>query len=150
MLEPGAAPKKLWDRKQDAAYDNPGTPVTRDAGSRSFGGFGGRGSTSPIIQTGDSIYLIGEGASKEGDRPFFDRLNLQTLESERLFRSAADAYENVIAPVSTDMKTILTQYETPQDAPNFYIRNLGTSSRRAVTEFKDPQPQLRGVEHQYV
>src|SRR3954468_19542155 len=93
ILEPGAAPKKLWDRKQDAAYDNPGTPVTRDAGSRSFAGFGGRGSSSPIIQTGDSIYLTGAGASAEGDRPFLDRLNLKTLQSERLFRSAADAYE---------------------------------------------------------
>ena len=33
ILEPGARPRKVWDRKQDAAYDNPGTPVTRrDAG----------------------------------------------------------------------------------------------------------------------
>ena len=78
--------------KQDAAYDNPGTPVTRDAGSRNCGGFGAR-STSPIIQIGDSIYLTGQGASPEGDRPFLDRLNLKTLASERLFRSAADAYD---------------------------------------------------------
>ena len=29
IMEPGAAPRKVWDRKQDAAYDDPGTPVTR-------------------------------------------------------------------------------------------------------------------------
>jgi dipeptidyl aminopeptidase/acylaminoacyl peptidase len=150
ILEPGAEPKKVWDRKQDAAYSNPGTPLRRDSGTRPGGGFGGRGSDSPIIQIGDSIYLVGEGASPEGDRPFLDRLNLKTLESERLFHSAADAYETVVAPLSGDMKTILTRYETPKDPPNYYVRTLGSETRRAVTAFKDPQPQLRGVEHQYV
>ena len=29
IMEPGAAPRKVWDRKQDAAYDDPGSPVTR-------------------------------------------------------------------------------------------------------------------------
>jgi dipeptidyl aminopeptidase/acylaminoacyl peptidase len=148
ILEPGAEPKKLWDRKQDAAYDNPGAPVTRPDGSDPRG-FGGRGD-GLVIQNGDSIYLTGQGASKEGDRPFFDRLNLKTLASERLFRSAPDVYENVIAPLGDDGKTLLTRYETPKDAPNYYVRELGTNDRRAVTAFNDPQPQLRGVEHQYV
>ena len=40
-----------------------------------------------IHQVGDSIYLNGAGASKEGDRPFLDRLNLATFQAERLFRS---------------------------------------------------------------
>ncbi|MEA2237135.1 MAG: hypothetical protein QOC81_1859 [Thermoanaerobaculia bacterium] len=148
ILEPGAEPKKLWDRKQDAAYDNPGTPVTRPDGNDNRG-FGGRGD-GLVIQNGDSIYLTGQGASKEGDRPFFDRLNLKTLASERLFRSAADVYENVIAPLDDDGKTLLTRYETPKIPPNYYVRALGTNDRRAVTSFSDPQPQLRGVEHQYV
>src|SRR5207253_4564291 len=79
ILELGAEPRKLWDRKQDAAYDNPGTPVTRrDTGVR--GGFGMR-DRGPIVQFNDYIYLIGQGASPEGDRPFLDRLNLETLQS---------------------------------------------------------------------
>ena len=148
IMEEGAAPRKLWDRKQDAAYDNPGTPLTRDAGSRNFG-FGAR-ATSPVIQIDDSIYLTGQGASPEGDRPFLDRLNLKTLTSERLFRSAANAYELVIAPLSADVKTVLTRWETPKDPPNYYVRTIGGDERRAITAFKDPQPQFRGVEHQYV
>jgi dipeptidyl aminopeptidase/acylaminoacyl peptidase len=148
IVEAGAAPRKLWDRKQDAAYDNPGTPLTHDSGSRA-GGFGVR-STTPIIQSGDSIYLTGQGASPEGDRPFLDRLDLKTLKSERLFRSASDAYETVIAPLSDDATVILTRLETPSDPPNFYVRKVGGDAPRAVTSFKDPQPQLRGVRHQYV
>jgi len=56
----------------------------------------------------------------------------------------------VIAPLSDDMKVIFTRYETPKDPPNYYVRDLSHDAKRAVTAFKDPQPQLRGVEHQFV
>jgi len=82
ILEAGAPARKVWDRRQDAAYENPGMPVTRrDSGIGSFGGgaFGSGTGAGPIIQTGDYIYLTGQGASTEGDRPFIDRLNLKTL-----------------------------------------------------------------------
>ncbi len=148
ILEAGAEPRKLWDRRQDAAYENPGSPVARrDSGA---GGFGGGGSAGPIVQNGDYIYLTGQGASPEGDRPFIDRLNLKTLASERLFRSDSKSYETVVAPLDDSAGMILTRYETPTDPPNYYVRDLAANSRRAVTDFKDPQPQLRGVTHQFV
>jgi dipeptidyl aminopeptidase/acylaminoacyl peptidase len=152
ILEAGAEPRKLWDRRQDAAYENPGTPVTRrdSGGFGGGGGAGGGGGSSPILQIGDDIYLTGQGASPEGDRPFLDRLNLKTLKTERLFRSDAKSYETVVAPLSDDLKTLLTRSETPKDPPNYYVRNLDSNDRRAVTVFKDPQPQLRGVTHQFV
>jgi len=155
ILEPGAEPRKLWDRRQDAAYENPGIAVTRrDSGAGATGGggnFGGGGvGVGPIVQTDDFIYLTGTGSSPEGDRPFLDRLNLKTLKTDRLFRSDAKAYETVVAPLNNDAKTILTRYETPADPPNYYIRDLQSNSRRAVTEFKDPQPQLRGSTHQFI
>ena len=149
ILESGVAPRKLWDRRQDAAYENPGSPVMRrDSGGG--GGFGGGGGAGVIMQNGDDIYLIGQGASAEGDRPFLDRLNLKTLATERLFRSDVKAYETVVAPLGDDLKTLLTRYETPADPPNYYVRYLNANSKRAVTSFKDPQPQLRGVEHRFV
>jgi dipeptidyl aminopeptidase/acylaminoacyl peptidase len=158
ILEPGAEPRKLWDRRQDAAYENPGSPVMRrDSGGAGFGGggfggggFGGGGGANEIMQTGDFIYLTGQGSSPEGDRPFLDRLNLKTLATDRLFRSDAKSYETVVAPLSDDAGTVLTRFETPTDPPNYYVRDLQANSRRAVTAFKDPQPQLRGAKHQFV
>ncbi|HYV24576.1 MAG TPA: prolyl oligopeptidase family serine peptidase, partial [Pyrinomonadaceae bacterium] len=148
-------PRKLWDRRQDAAYENPGTPIIRrDSGAGGFGGggggFGGGGGAGAIMQSGDYIFLTGQGSSPEGDRPFIDRLNLKTFETTRLFRSDAKAYETVIAPLDDEGKTILTRAETPTDPPNYYVRELASDARRAVTDFKDPQPQLRGVTHQFV
>src|SRR5438876_6027199 len=49
-----------------------------------------------------------------------------------------------------EAKTILTRYETPNDPPNYYVRELTGNTRKAVTDFKDPQPQLRGVTHQLI
>jgi len=140
ILEAGAEPRKLWERRQDAAYENPGAPVRRDSG----------GSAGSIMQTGDFIYLIGQGSSPEGDRPFIDRLNLKTLATERLFRSDAKSYETVVAPLDDDAKMLLTRFETQADPPNYYVRDLSANSRRVVTAFRDPQPQLRGMQRQFV
>jgi len=152
-----SAPRMLWDRKQDAAYENPGTPVIRrdsgvatGFGGGGGGGFGAGGGAGVIMQNGDNIYLTGAGSSPEGDRPFIDQLNLKTFETTRLFRSESKAYETVVGPLDEDAKTILTRYETPTDPPNYYIRDLAANTRKPVTDFKDPQPQLRGVTHQFV
>jgi len=140
----------VWDRKQDAAYENPGGPVTRraDAGGRGGGrgGFGG----GAIIQNGDYIYLAGEGASPEGDRPFLDKLNIKTLKTERVFRSSSESLESFVAPMNDQMTRILTRYETQKEAPNYYVRDVGSETKRAVTQFKDPQPQVRDILRQYV
>ena len=122
-------PRKLWDRKQQDQYSNPGTPLTR-----------GDGDT--ILQAGDAIYLAGAGASKEGERPFLDRLNLKTLATERLFRSADDSYESVVALLSDDATRVLTRYETRMEPPNYYVRAVPQGTKTAVTQFKDPHPQI--------
>jgi dipeptidyl aminopeptidase/acylaminoacyl peptidase len=152
MLEPGAQPRKVWDRKQDAAYENPGSPVARRDGNAGRGGGGGRGGfgSAPIMQVGDYIYVAGEGASPEGDRPFLDKLNVKTLKTERVFRSSNESLESFVAPLDDQMTKFLTRYETQKDAPNFYIRTVGSESKQAVTQFKDPQPQIREILRQYV
>jgi len=151
IMEPGQAPRKVWERKQDAAYTNPGTPVTRrDSGAGRGGGGRGGAPSGPIIQNGDYIYLTGEGASAEGDRPFLDRLNLKTLKSERIFRSSSESLESFVAPLNDEMTKFLTRYETQKEAPNFFTRDAGANAKAAVTSFKDPQPQIRDILRQYV
>lgn len=155
VLDGTGGPRKLWDRSQEDRYGNPGTPVTRRGGGGAVGG-GGRGGQSDdgadraILQHGDDVFLTGTGSSAAGDRPFLDRLNLKTFETVRLFRSGEKTYESVVAPLSDDGKRILTRYETPLDAPNYYVRDLGADSKRALTAFKDPTPQLTGIERQFI
>jgi len=121
-----------------------GTPLAGPGGGR------GGGAIGAIIQTGDSIYLSGAGSSPDGDRPFLDRLNLKTLATERLFRADPKTYEQIVGPLGDDAKSLLTRFETPADPPNYFVRDLASGGKRALTSFKDPQPQLRGVEHELV
>jgi dipeptidyl aminopeptidase/acylaminoacyl peptidase len=122
-------PRKLWDRKQQDSYSNPGTPL-----------MGVTGDT--IKQVGNAIYLAGAGASKEGERPFLDRLDLTTLKTERLFRSGADSYESVVGLLSDDASRVMTSYQTRTEPANYYVRELPSGSRTAITAFKDPHPQI--------
>ncbi|HET7618794.1 MAG TPA: prolyl oligopeptidase family serine peptidase [Vicinamibacterales bacterium] len=147
ILEANAAPRQLWDRRQQDAYGNPGTPVARPG--RDEGGRRGS-SDAPIIQVGDSIYLSGQGASPEGDRPFLDRLDLKTLATVRLFRSESKTYETFVAPLDDRATKILTRFETPTDPPNYFVRDIADGTKQAITHFTDPAPQLAGVQKQFV
>jgi dipeptidyl aminopeptidase/acylaminoacyl peptidase len=122
-------PRKLFDRKQQDRYGDPGTPVVR-------------ASTGTVLQSGDSIYLTGAGASPEGDRPFLDRLSLTTFATERLFRSETTAYEAVAGLLDDAASRILTKHESRTEPPNYYVRDLKSSARQAITSFPDPHPQL--------
>ena len=151
ILAPGAEPRKLWERRDEDRYADPGTPlVRRDERTTITGGRGG-GPSGPIMQSGDDIYLSGDGASPEGDRPFLDRLNLKSLVTERVFRSDSKSFETPIAMLTDDGKSVLTRAESLTDPPNYYTRPLGNgASRQAVTAFTDPQEFFRGVQRQFI
>jgi dipeptidyl aminopeptidase/acylaminoacyl peptidase len=137
--KPDAAPKVIWSRNQQDRYNDPGTPVTRVVSGQRV-----------VLQNGEWIYLNGNGASPEGDRPFLDRFSLQTLKAERLFRSDANSYETVVALLSDDAKQFVTRRESPAEAPNYFIRSSADAPARALTQFPDPTPQLRGIKKQLV
>lgn len=136
---PGGQPKLVWSRNQQDRYNDPGTPVTRllPGGQRA------------IIQNGDWIYLTGTGASPEGDRPFLDKFNLQTLKSERLFRSDEKSYETVVGVLDDSAGTFVTRRESPTEPPNYFVR-AGSQPGRSLTKFEDATPQLRGITKQLV
>lgn len=138
--KPEAAAKMIWSRNQQDRYSDQGTPIMR----------GLRGQRA-ITQNGDWIFLTGAGASPEGDRPFLDRFNLQTLKSERFFRSDANAYETLVALLDDNAKQIVTRRESPTEAPNYFVRATTEGAQaRALTQFSDSTPQLRDIKKQLV
>jgi dipeptidyl aminopeptidase/acylaminoacyl peptidase len=136
---PGAQPRKLWDRSDEDRYGDPGSPLTLTGATASPFGFSASGL---VRQVGDDIFLKGDGASKDGDRPFLDRLNVRTLKTERLHQSDPTSYEYVVQVISDDASAVLTRYETRTEPPNYYLRDLKGNTRRALTTFNDPHPQI--------
>lgn len=134
---PGESPQLLWERNAQDRYKDPGMPLPHP------GGNGG------ILQAGDYIYLEGEGASPQGDRPFLDRYNVKTRQSERLFQSSADVYETFDALLDDKGDRFITRRESPTDPPNYFLR-AGQNEGKALTNFPDPAPELRGIQKQRI
>lgn len=84
-----------------------------------------------VYQTDDSIFIAGEGGSTSGPRPFLDCLDLRSLKTQRLFQSAADCYEEVVALVLEDDVRFITRRESSTDPPNYIIREIPKRSSPA-------------------
>jgi len=135
IIESPRARRMIFDRSQEDRYADPGQPVRR------------RG-TGTILQVGDDIYLSGNGASPSGDRPFLDRFSLVNDMKTRVFQSADKAYEQFVALLDDNATRVLIRRETPQDAPNYFVRDVAAASQVAITSFADPAPQMRKVTKQ--
>jgi len=102
------------------------------------------------VQDGDYIYLRGEGSSPEGDRPFIDRFNLKNGRVQRLFQCDRGVYETFISFYDKSKTEIITSYESPTTPPNYYLVNLKTKKRTALTSFPDPAPRLTAAKRQLI
>lgn len=138
--QPGQALKVIFERSIRDRYRDPGNPVTRRLAN----------GQRIIWQDGDSIFLVGQGASPKGEYPFLDRFNLLTLKSERLFHSADGTFEEVVALAADDASRVITRFESPENPPNYFLRTVGSNDKKILTHFPDPQPQLRGITKQLV
>ncbi len=147
--DPSQPARLLWDMSANEKYKNPGFPIYRPLPNGSWA----------VMRHNDCIYLQGTGASPEGDRPFIDELNLNTLKTQRLFHCDRSAYEFYLDGFNPVERTFVTRRESPADPPNFFIRTLAktpltavpegeaswASAARAITHFADPTPVLRGI-----
>jgi dipeptidyl aminopeptidase/acylaminoacyl peptidase len=143
LAHPEAAPRVLDDRSTNDRYGDPGRFATVQtlAGDR------------VLRQDGGSLYRVGQGASKDGERPFLDRFDLASGKSERVWQCEPGVYESVVAIVASSANakpTILTSRESPSEPPNLFLRNLENGARVALTSFPDPQPAMRGIEQKLV
>ncbi|MEA9771548.1 prolyl oligopeptidase family serine peptidase [Xanthomonas campestris] len=142
--QPQRAPELLWDRSSQDRYNDPGTPALIADGNG-----------HALLQTGadgNSLFLLGKGASPEGDRPFVDRFDLQSKRTTRLFHSQAPTYAAPIALLDAQGTQLLLSRESPEEPANYYVQTLGDTAAtpRALTRFAHPLPQLRGVQKEQI
>jgi len=141
----------VWDLSTQNRYHNPGKPVLWPLSN----------GHSAVLQQSNFIFLMGAGASPDGDHPFLDRLDINTLETKRIFQDESKAYEDIVAMLSTGGSKLLTSRESPQDPPNYWIRDSvafngnfadpgSLTDVTAFTHFTDPTPELRAIRKQLV
>ncbi len=141
----------VWDLSTQDRYHNPGTPVSWPLTN----------GHSAVLMQSNFIFLIGAGASPDGERPFLDRLDINTMELKRIFQGEAKNYEEIVAMLSTGGAELLTRRESPQDPPNYLLRESvkfngnfadpdSLTKVTAFTHFTDPAPELRAIKKQLV
>jgi dipeptidyl aminopeptidase/acylaminoacyl peptidase len=132
LTRPAQSRTVLFDRSVRDAYGDPGDPLQelRPDGNR------------VLLQDGDSIYLVGRGATPTGERPFLDRMNVVTRDKQRLFRSDDKSVTRVLGFAGGGRDRLLVQHESKTVPPNVLALDLQSGKRVALTDYRDPAPAL--------
>jgi dipeptidyl aminopeptidase/acylaminoacyl peptidase len=141
----------VWDLSRQDKYHNPGMPVVWELPN----------GHSPVLQQSNFIFLAGAGASADGERPFLDRLDINTMEVKRIFQGEAGSYEEIVAVLGIFGEQLLTRKESPTEPPNYFVRQpeeyaktfgevVPLAKIRALTHFSDAAPELRAIKKQLV
>ena len=133
-------PKVIWSRSTQERYNDPGRLLSRPLAN----------GQNVVAQSGDYIFLTGDGASPGGDHPFFDRFNIRTLKSERVFQAEPDTYETLVTILNEDGTRFMTRHETSTEPQNYRVRTASGGSPVMLTKFADPTPILRKIKKQLV
>ena len=140
-----------FDLNESDRYSSPGFAVRRPLPNGSW----------VLHQQGDAVYFSGSGATDQGDRPFLDLRHMESGEVERLFRCQPDRYESFEAFAGNEDSFIIRS-ESASDVPNYHLATLGKTieateseasravTRKPITRFEDPTPQLREIEKRLV
>ena len=131
----------LVDRSTDDAYNDPGSPLTEK---------NKWGRTVPKLINGSQLVMRGNGASAKGDLPFLNSFDINTKETKQLWRCEEPYYETVTDVLDYDKLIIVTNRQSQDEQPNYYLRDLKNNSVKAITGFPDPQPGLRGITKQKI
>jgi dipeptidyl aminopeptidase/acylaminoacyl peptidase len=133
-----ATARILFDRSSEDRYGDPGrfATVYDFASDR----------TVPLRSAdGRTYYLIGDGASPAGDRPFLDALDIESGKTRRLWQNSGEQYEYVAAITDPAAQRFVTRRETPTDPPNFFRREGSDVHATQLTALTDPAPQFAGI-----
>ncbi len=135
-------PEILFDRSWEDRYGDPGVPLlVRNATGRR------------VLQTDADerfLFLVGDGASNEGDRPFLDSYDLKTKASKRLMHSMPPLYERPVAVIDVNGPLVLLGRESVQEPTNYFLQNLSTNKVKQVTHFTHPLPHLVDVQKELI
>jgi dipeptidyl aminopeptidase/acylaminoacyl peptidase len=124
-------------------YQNPGTLISaRGTGAR----------TVLTSADGRFAYLAGvqhyRTFSDSAPQPFLDRVEIRTGQKTRLFTSAPDQFEQVIAALDPDFQTAIVTRESPTAVPDSYRRDMKSGVLAKLTNNRDYTPEMTSAQRQ--
>lgn len=134
---PNQAPKVISDRNSQDIYSDPGNFETKKNQYDRY----------VIAIENNSAYLIGDGHTKEGQFPFIDELNFETLKTKRLYTSTfKDKKEELLSVEDFKKGDVLVMIQSKNEYPNYYLRNIKSKNKLTqITDFKNPFESIKNV-----
>lgn len=144
LFNPSSADQKpeiIVDRNYQDRYNDPGNFQMK---RNEFG--------ESILQINDDkMYLIGDGFSDEGVRPFVDEFNYKTKETKRLWQAdGKETLESVIDFKDVKKGLLVTRIESKSNYPNTYFRNIFTGELKQITSFENPFLSLQNIQKEVI
>ena len=133
---PNKAPKIISDRNSQDIYADPGTFETKRNDYNRY----------VLAIENNNAYLIGNGFTKDGQFPFIDEFNLETLKSKRLYTSTfKDKKETLLSIEDFKKGEVLVQIQSKNEFPNYFFRNFKSKKLVQLTNFKNPFESIKNV-----
>jgi dipeptidyl aminopeptidase/acylaminoacyl peptidase len=131
----------IFDRSSEDIYSDPGEPAHKTLPN---------GRRTILTKDPKTIYLVGRGASPEGDRPFLDCFDLQSRKASRLWRSSAPYYERPVRILDPEAKAVLLLRESTTEPRNLFLKRDGVDRPEAISKIPHPAPQLKEVKKELI
>jgi len=132
--------KEIFSLSENDKYAHPGTLLKS---------FNLSGQEIILEKNGFSFYK-NSGYSPKGTRPALDAVNFSSGEKKRLFQSDSTAYERISNFWGKSSDSLVIVSESPEQPLNYYICDLKSGKRTALTGNQDNQPQLRSIKKELV
>jgi dipeptidyl aminopeptidase/acylaminoacyl peptidase len=133
-------PKILFDRNYQDRYSDPGDFVTKR----------NKMGSDVLALKGSDAFLNGAGYSEKGQFPFIDKINLKSLKTSRIYQSGyTDKLENFTS-YDVDKNELLVRLESPNEYPNYFIRDLKKNDLTRLTDFDNPFKSISDIHKEVI
>ena len=129
------APLIISDRNYQDRYSDPGAFVKK----RNLYG------RSVLVLKENNLFLLGDGYTDNGQFPFLDQYNINTMDKKRIYESNFTDKKESLREFMAENNEILVRIESPKDYPNYYLRKLNNDSLVQISHFVNPFKSLNNV-----
>lgn len=134
---------EIFNRSSEDQYTNPGNFET-------FRNQYGR-EVLLFSKNAQFLYLLGLGASPQGNQPFIDEFEIKTKKTKRLWQSKAPFYEQAYSIVDLSKSIALTRKESVSETPNYFLVHFKSGKTiRQLTAYEHPFPTLKGIRSELI
>ena len=134
--------KVIWDRNSQDIYSDPGSFQTK---KNQFGRY-------TLQKEGNKMFLIGDGYTRDGQFPFIDEFDTQTMQTKRLYQANhTDKIESISEIIDIKKGEILVNIQSKNDYPNYYFRNIkNKKGLKQITFNENPFESIKDVHKEVI